>query len=186
MHFSTLTLVGIAVVLALIAGGVYVLGNSASLRDGGQVACTMEAKLCPDGSYVGREGPNCEFAACPDVPAGPAVPGTPSGTTVLLETKIDQGASGLDVKVVPVELLEDSRCPIDVTCVWAGRVRVRVQLISGLGTANQVFELDKPITTEAEEVTLVDVRPSPRQDVSLEPGDYTFVFRVTKRTDLVL
>ena len=30
------------------------------------VACTMEAKLCPDGSYVGRTGPNCEFAPCPD------------------------------------------------------------------------------------------------------------------------
>lgn len=28
------------------------------------VVCTMEAKLCPDGSYVGREGPNCEFH-CP-------------------------------------------------------------------------------------------------------------------------
>ncbi len=30
------------------------------------VACTMEAKLCPDGSSVSRQGPNCEFAACPD------------------------------------------------------------------------------------------------------------------------
>lgn len=30
-----------------------------------QVACTMEAKLCPDGSSVGRSGPNCEFAPCP-------------------------------------------------------------------------------------------------------------------------
>ncbi|MEX1027322.1 MAG: hypothetical protein WD049_04845 [Candidatus Paceibacterota bacterium] len=28
-------------------------------------ACTQEAMLCPDGSYVGRTGPNCEFAACP-------------------------------------------------------------------------------------------------------------------------
>lgn len=28
-------------------------------------ACTEEAKLCPDGSSVGREGPDCEFAACP-------------------------------------------------------------------------------------------------------------------------
>lgn len=28
-------------------------------------ACTQEAKLCPDGSYVGREGSNCEFAPCP-------------------------------------------------------------------------------------------------------------------------
>lgn len=28
-------------------------------------ACTMEAKVCPDGSSVGRTGPNCEFTACP-------------------------------------------------------------------------------------------------------------------------
>jgi len=31
----------------------------------GKVACTMEAKMCPDGSAVGRTGPNCEFAPCP-------------------------------------------------------------------------------------------------------------------------
>ncbi|HYV33359.1 MAG TPA: hypothetical protein VE973_00725 [Candidatus Limnocylindria bacterium] len=31
------------------------------------VACTMEAKLCPDGSYVSRTGPSCEFAACPSL-----------------------------------------------------------------------------------------------------------------------
>lgn len=30
-----------------------------------QTACTQEAKLCPDGSYVGRTGPNCEFSPCP-------------------------------------------------------------------------------------------------------------------------
>jgi len=30
-------------------------------------ACTLEAKQCPDGSYVSRTGPNCEFAACPGI-----------------------------------------------------------------------------------------------------------------------
>jgi|GEM_PF-3190158 len=29
-------------------------------------ACTMEAKECPDGSAVGRTGPNCEFTLCPE------------------------------------------------------------------------------------------------------------------------
>jgi len=33
-----------------------------------EVACTMEAKLCPDGSYVGRVPPDCEFAPCPELP----------------------------------------------------------------------------------------------------------------------
>ena len=30
------------------------------------VVCTMDAKMCPDGSSVGRQGPDCEFAPCPD------------------------------------------------------------------------------------------------------------------------
>ena len=34
------------------------------------ISCTMEAKLCPDGSAVGRTGPNCEFTACPEATAG--------------------------------------------------------------------------------------------------------------------
>jgi hypothetical protein len=29
-------------------------------------ACTMEAKICPDGSAVGRVPPNCDFAPCPE------------------------------------------------------------------------------------------------------------------------
>lgn len=29
------------------------------------VVCTMDARECPDGSFVGRTGPNCEFAPCP-------------------------------------------------------------------------------------------------------------------------
>ena len=28
-------------------------------------ACNEEAKQCPDGSYVGRVAPTCEFATCP-------------------------------------------------------------------------------------------------------------------------
>jgi len=30
------------------------------------LTCTKEAKICPDGSAVGRTGPNCEFGACPN------------------------------------------------------------------------------------------------------------------------
>lgn len=29
------------------------------------IGCTMDAKICPDGSAVGRVGPNCEFEKCP-------------------------------------------------------------------------------------------------------------------------
>lgn len=33
--------------------------------DSNSVICTQEAKLCSDGSYVSRTGPNCEFTPCP-------------------------------------------------------------------------------------------------------------------------
>ena len=31
------------------------------------IACTADAKICPDGSSVGRISPNCKFASCPDI-----------------------------------------------------------------------------------------------------------------------
>jgi hypothetical protein len=60
---------GIVIILVLgIAGFVY---RNALEHPAGQVAtttpqtaCTQEAKMCPDGSAVGRTGPNCEFAKC--------------------------------------------------------------------------------------------------------------------------
>jgi hypothetical protein len=36
-----------------------------NVSNGNGIACTMEAMMCPDGSYVGRQGPSCEFAPCP-------------------------------------------------------------------------------------------------------------------------
>lgn len=39
-----------------------------------RVACSMEAKLCPDGSAVGRSGPDCAFAPCPGSESIPPKP----------------------------------------------------------------------------------------------------------------
>lgn len=38
-------------------------------------ACTADAKICPDGSSVGRIAPLCEFAACPGEGSGVAAVG---------------------------------------------------------------------------------------------------------------
>ena len=56
------SLVTLLIAVAIAAGITWWMNRD----DRGPVACTMEAKLCPDGSYVGRTGPNCEFSACPD------------------------------------------------------------------------------------------------------------------------
>lgn len=57
--------------LAGIAFALYSVARELRLNtDEGGVACTLEAKICPDGSAVGRVGPSCEFAACPGEGSG--------------------------------------------------------------------------------------------------------------------
>jgi hypothetical protein len=44
------------------------------IGDGGTSgACTQDAKVCPDGTSVGRIGPNCEFPSCPKEQGGKTV-----------------------------------------------------------------------------------------------------------------
>jgi len=38
-----------------------------------EVMCTMDALLCPDGSYVGRTGPKCEFVCPPMAELDPVI-----------------------------------------------------------------------------------------------------------------
>ena len=60
----------IIIILSLIiAGGIatWKFYSRSKKQTVGPAVCTQEAKQCPDGSYVGRTGPNCEFAKCPIV-----------------------------------------------------------------------------------------------------------------------
>ncbi len=52
----------------VIGGGAFWLWQKST--GGGEVACTLEAKICPDGSSVGRVGPYCQFAPCPSAALG--------------------------------------------------------------------------------------------------------------------
>jgi len=52
----------IAITFIVIVGGFFAWQHFGTPK---QVGCTEEARICLDGSAVGRTGPNCEFAACP-------------------------------------------------------------------------------------------------------------------------
>lgn len=51
------------IVIAIVSSGVLVWFEFYNEQEA--VFCTQEAKLCSDGSYVGRSGPKCEFSSCP-------------------------------------------------------------------------------------------------------------------------
>jgi hypothetical protein len=56
---------GIAGLFVVYAFLVPMLQNPNTPSGDDMIACTMDAKICPDGTGVGRVGPNCEFAVCP-------------------------------------------------------------------------------------------------------------------------
>ena len=55
----------VALAILVVAGVSYLALINKIPREPEPEACTMDAKLCSDGSYVGRQGPSCEFALCP-------------------------------------------------------------------------------------------------------------------------
>lgn len=71
---------------------------------------------------------------------------------------------------------EDSRCPTDVTCVWAGNAALQVTVaLSGNGSTNGVLNTsraDEPVRAGGFEVRVRDLRPAPLSTRTIDPRDY--------------
>lgn len=81
-------------------------------------------------------------------------------------------------KVTPRRVLEDSRCPRDVQCAWAGRVRLLVTVHLGSRDEERELVLNVPAQVADGALTLVEVEPVKRleQPVAQTLG-YRFGFR---------
>jgi hypothetical protein len=87
---------------------------------------------------------------------------------------LNEVANVSGIAVRPLAVIEDSRCPTLVQCVWAGRVRISAQ-ITGAGTRE--LTMGEPASVSGGTLTLVDVRPGKRADQTIAQRDYRFTFR---------
>lgn len=69
---------------------------------------------------------------------------------------------GNGLRVRPLEVLEDSRCPQNARCVWAGRLRVRVN-VEGAGE-REVSDDGGAVQTPRGSFSLVAISPGPWTD----------------------
>ncbi len=80
-------------------------------------------------------------------------------------------------------VLADSRCPVDVNCVWAGEIRIACSVESPhLETPTLRFELATTApTATARGLTfeLVGATPAPRSTAKIAAADYRITLRVT-------
>ena len=78
--------------------------------------------------------------------------------------------------VTPLSLVEDSRCPINARCVWAGRL-VLTTRIDGLGwRETALLELGKPYATHGASLALVSAEPGKMAGSSPSPPASLFGF----------
>jgi len=105
----------------------------------------------------------------------------PAAAESEISVRFSEEGKTLGVSLTPIELVEDSRCPLNAVCIQAGTVRVRTRIISALGESAYVLSLGSPIETSTETVELLSVRPSPIAGVAISDTDYEFSFSVAKK-----
>lgn len=77
--------------------------------------------------------------------------------------RINQSADlGQGLIVRPLEVVEDSRCPQNARCVWAGRLRLRVA-VEGVGE-REIILSEEAVQTPRGAFELVAVSPGPWTD----------------------
>lgn len=76
------------------------------------------------------------------------------------------------------EVLEDSRCPVDVDCVWPGQVRVSAgYLHPRRGEEDLILIVGQPKKVPGGTVLIEAVRPGRRLGQKLQFDDYRFDLR---------
>ena len=89
--------------------------------------------------------------------------------------------SAENISVTFHEVLEDSRCPVDVTCIWAGLAKVSLQVsVSGQERELSLSTSPPDHSTVFENYTfwLIQVRPVPRSDQTMDRSAYVVTVRV--------
>lgn len=83
-----------------------------------------------------------------------------------------------DLSITFADVIEDSRCPIGVVCVWEGQARVRldVQADDGAQSIELLFQASRSSfdrdTVGNYAISLMNVSPHPREGQDIREQDY--------------
>ena len=82
-----------------------------------------------------------------------------------------------------IKVLQDSRCPVNVTCVWAGNVKIELEI---MGSDRKKFSISLNTGIEPNTVSLqgyvlqlISILPLKVEGVSISPEQYQVKLRIT-------
>jgi hypothetical protein len=115
--------------------------------------------------------------ACKDDVTTPSSAGVPLGHEFTLAVSQSATVEGAGLRVTLRAVRNDSRCPVDVQCVWEGDATVAVEL-SGASAPAAPYDLHtsgrfpREATHAGYQITLVRLDPAPRGGTAPASSDY--------------
>jgi hypothetical protein len=82
-------------------------------------------------------------------------------------------------RITPISVDEDSRCPTGVKCIWAGTVRLKVDVYPSTRDHTYFVTLGQPTGVEAGTLLLEQVSPQRTSTGQIPPNHYVFALRYT-------
>jgi hypothetical protein len=82
-----------------------------------------------------------------------------------------------------VELVEDSRCPTDTQCVWAGNAKIKIRVTMNGRTHDLSLDTNGPhqaATAEGYTIKLLSLTPAPRSNIRVDRNGYVATFEAVK------
>lgn len=94
--------------------------------------------------------------------------------------------SGSKLTIKFVSLVEDSRCPIGVNCVWAGNATIKVKVTNARGES-KIVDLNTNLGIKGDilggyQFNLESLTPHPKENIRIDKNGYTATFSVQKLT----
>jgi len=126
----------------------------------------------------------CGATAAPSEPATPAgkQPAKPDAEGALTLAVGGQAEVAPGIVLTLEGVVADSRCPVDVTCVWAGEIRIALSVESPQSEApREHFQLSTnapAASARGLRFELLGVAPAPRSSVRIAAADYRVALRV--------
>lgn len=105
----------------------------------------------------------------------------PQVVTVGVNKEKAIGKTKLRVKFV--EFIEDSRCPADVDCIWAGNAKIKIRVTSrGVSRVLtlETMNSDKAVVAHGYAFRLTGLTPIPRSNVRINPSGYVATIEAEK------
>jgi hypothetical protein len=135
----------------------------------------LTAAACSANSGTNLEG-DADAAIAAALASGPV--------EVTLKAGEYKRVAGEQLGVGFTRVLNDSRCPIDAVCVWAGDATAQIELTAPGGRTGTV-ELHTPgdpksATWNGVEITLLELQPAPRAGEPTRPAAYSVRLQVER------